>query len=201
MNYIIRIAFKPEFAQKISDQGRDVVQMLLKKFPSSSIVSQGLYWAVVSLKGDCANDCYNVINQRFNELFPNKNNCLSLISIEDNDSPYSQFMQEIYGNFCGLDSFVEVCNQISNALMIEKNNFADNSRNEIFCKLGFLISVDSGYGFSTMLYNLSDLYQRFNLIESEEIKVLEYKIGKEDSSFLNTITYESVLHKLNEEEN
>ena len=176
--FLIRVGVSSEMAAKqwssrkcpisqlVSDLGRYVRRDIL-----SSYWTFGTFW----VEDDNARKCRDRIRQTWQKRFPGYENDLLLSVTAADDTPLTELMQIIYSAYIGWDDYIELCTDIYNMTPF----LAQHDSISTLRQQNYLLSMDKGCGFSTMISSFADFLGKINVSEEVGKCTWEYIVGEE----------------------
>lgn len=180
MKYIVRVDFNPDFVAKKYEERQSVVlgmRKLLGDYIQEDILGEHTYMLFCAIDESGA-ACRNKIIETFALLFPYNANAIDVMVTEDDGSERASAMLDIYASYIGGKEMLKVCNTICGAMKYAK----DKPIAMTLHNMNYLVSIDAGFGFTTILRRVSTMISKIGLYENWNNTPLEYTIGKEDEN-------------------
>lgn len=195
MKFIVRIGINRTFSANmwygsgISPAAELVAA--LGKFVTEDCGKTCVLHAVICVKADNMDEASKKIRSVWTTLYPGFESALSLMIIEDTEDAVSEVMKVIYGVYYGFDEYLKLCTEIARAFPLIKNTKTAPA----FLNMSYLVSMDSGCGFTTMTSSFADFIEKCGVFSKPDGSYYEYKIGKNDIDY----SWVGVLNEIDDE--
>ncbi len=123
-------------------------------------------------------------------LYPEAKNAIEVNSFIEDGTEMAKVLKEIYAGYFGWAAYIRMVTEMACELPLVQASKAS----ELVMNRNYLISIDEGCGFSTMLSSFSDFMNRVGYLEYSDSGTLEYKISENDDS--HDITTGSLFNTL-----
>lgn len=192
MKYIVKACFNPDFAARMYGEKKPIpffMQKVLGSYIKECISCAGT--SILFIAEDVSGDeCRKRVVSAYELLYPGYSNAIDVLITEDDGSERAGVMTQVYNRFVGNVDFLKVCNVLNGAMKFaEGKPFMQSLRS-----MNYLVSVDSGYGFSTILTYTSLMLSKIGLFYEFNDSALEYTIGAADEKGYTTTT--SLINEL-----
>lgn len=197
MKYIVRVCFNPDFAARMYSE-RKPIPMLLKKSLDNYIkefISGNVTYLNFRAEDNSGAECYKRVMDTFESLYPGHSKAIEILITEDDGSERAGAMVDVYDFFIGNTELLKVCNTMTSAMKYAK----DKPIAESLKQMNYLVSIDSGFGFTSILNTCSSMLSKIGLYENWKDSSLEYTIGKENTNGCTTV--DSFIDAMWEDEN
>ncbi len=192
-NYIVRIGFNPEFAYQLFCRNIVVARQVIEElgtYVREKLVKNYSTFAVFKATDKSGEACVDHVKEVFGYLYPYNANAIDIMLIEDDGSSICKHIADIYGNVCGLKGYVKLCDTLAKSVMMVKGRAAMS----VYRSMNYLVSIDPGFGFSTITQNFLEFIQKLELLDKKQTEKLEFKVGDKDADdYLSSATIVKIL--------
>ncbi|MCQ2976011.1 MAG: AAA family ATPase [Bacteroidales bacterium] len=175
-NYLVRVKANPNFIEPKWYNGEMPIQKLINLIPNiKESITTYCTFASFIIESENIHSIKSKIFEIWNQIYPNKEDIISVIAVQYNNSDLSYTMKCIYSYYYGWQTYQELCTEICSIVPFIKYRKAEKK----FLNFNYLVSIDNGYGFSQMVSSFGDLLTKLNVFEGKSSNIYEYKIGAE----------------------
>lgn len=197
MKYIVRVCLNPDFAARMHSENKTIPMLMQKSLDKyiQELLSGNVTYMNFRAEDVSGAACYKKVMGTFESLYPGHSKAIEILITEDDGSERAGAMVDVYNHFIGNTELLKVCNTITSAMKFAKDKpFAESLK-----LMNYLVSVDSGFGFSSILRTCSTMFSKIGLYEDWKDSPLEYTIGKENTNGCTTV--DSFIDAMWEDEN
>ncbi|MBP5706540.1 MAG: AAA family ATPase [Spirochaetales bacterium] len=176
--FLIRVGVSSEMAAKQWSSGKCPISQLvsdLGRYVRRDVLSSYWTFGTFWVEDDNARKCRDRIRQTWQKRFPGYENDLLLSVTAADDTPLTELMQIIYSAYIGWDDYIELCTDIYNMTPF----LAQHDSIATLRQQNYLLSMDKGCGFSTMISSFADFLGKINVSEEVGKCTWEYIVGEE----------------------
>ena len=196
--FLIGVSVSSEIAAQLWQTSKSPISQLVSNlgmYVKRDILSSYWTFGVFEVKDNTARKCREKIYMTWEKIFPNRENDLTLFIVPVDDSPLTELMQIIYSAYIGWKDYLQLCTDIYNMCPImAANNSMANLRQQ-----NYLLAMDNGCGFSTMISSFADFLNKMNVFEEAGPSTLEYKVGEETANGITSA--DDIITALYDEQN
>ncbi|MBQ3923078.1 MAG: AAA family ATPase, partial [Spirochaetales bacterium] len=181
--FFIYMSVSSEMAAKYWQTQKSPISQLvdgLGRYVRKNILS--CYWTfgLIVVEDSNAVKCREHVMKEWSKRFPGcENEIKLLITFCEDKNPLSDLMQIIYTAYIGWYEYQALCTDIYNM-------YCSLEKNDVFGKLlrpqNYLLAMDNGGGFSTMLSSFADFLRKLGVFKSENTSYFEYNVGEDTAN-------------------
>lgn len=180
MKFVVRVAYDADFASAKWDEGFSIGQSFVHYLDSYVVEKIGT--GAISQSSFIAEDvnakaCEEHIRSVWNGIYPDNKNALDVMMVPDDGTPASEVMKVIYKNYYGWNNYQRLCTDITWIAPL-----FEGKKKAPLISMNYLVSIDSGCGFSTMLASFGDFLNKVNYFDEINPSYYEYVIGAESKN-------------------
>lgn len=196
LNFIVRVDFNPNF---IWQQGLGYVE---SQEPMNKLY-EALGDYVVNRRIDCcrsftvfyaadvnAGAVEKKVKKVWEGIYGNFKDAIQVLAYAVDDGPVYEVLHEIYCAYIGWSEYCNLVTEIAYELPLVEQS---NTKNFVM-EQNYLVSMDEGCGFSTMLSSFCDFMARIGYLPNDKSGTLEYIINEDEEA--NDTTTASLLDTL-----
>lgn len=177
--FLVRVGILPEVANKLVAEEINPVGVLLDSLKDDivEICNQACYtFCAFYALAATSEECEMRIRQVWEEAFPGYSKAIQVMMIEADESVRTKVLQEIYCGYFGFDEYQQVCTTLARVLPPAKQMESMYPLRA----MNYLVAIDDGCGFSTMLSSFGDFVSKLELLEKQSESVYEYRVAEDD---------------------
>ncbi|MCR5500697.1 MAG: AAA family ATPase [Acetatifactor sp.] len=180
--FLARINLSYPFAESKMQELGGFWTKLLQEIPDIHEPQLSQYrftFASYVLNAETQMECRQVLSQAWKKVFGTLEGYSEIIVCEQNEDDISSVMKAIYNNFYGVEDYQRLVTEMTaQAPLLTKRNAMDVLR-----KQSYLLAIDNGCGFTTLLSSLGDYLVKLKVYPNEDEdarrQYLEIELGAE----------------------
>lgn len=179
MRFIVRMSYNTDFTYKIWEKGYSVTKTMvdfLRAYIAEEVCADCMTFCTVIMDMDNAKACEDIVRAAFCRLEGSKPSDLMVMIVEDDGSECADVMKQIYSLYYGWDEYLKLCTRLANTVPL----VAGTKAMDAIRSMNYLVSIDEGCGFYTMVNSFGDFANKLNLFTESKGETLHYKLGKEE---------------------
>ncbi len=118
------------------------------------------------------------IRRIWEAIYPEAKNAIEINCFEEDNSKKADVLKEVYAGYFGWKSYIRMVTEMAAELPLVTKSKAES----LVMNRNYLISIEEGCGFSTMLSSFGDFATRAGYLEYSDAGTLEYRLNEEESS-------------------
>ncbi len=178
MKFIIRVVYDADWAYEQWNKGISVRKTLksIAEDLGAEILAGELTFTVLSMDADTAIACEKALTVAWEKRGFEPASPLSFQIFEDTKDQVSEVLKIMYRVYYGWEDYLRVCTDLANSYPYIK----DVKNVKPLISMNYLLSIDEGCGFRTMVSSFSDYLEKLGVFETAGGQFAHFVVADED---------------------
>lgn len=185
-NFLVRVDFNANFvSEEEARSGEDntpAVRLLAALSQKSFFVGKRncacRSFIVFNMSAKNEYECEKLISSIWDELYPDYKNAYQVVAYPEDDSEAAKVLGEIYCAYLGWDEYIAFVTDIAHEMPFVTRAEAK----DMFMSQNYLVSMDSGCGFTQLVSSLTDFLDRIGYFDDAAGVYHEYIINEDEDA-------------------
>lgn len=181
LKYIIRVGVSSDYASKLWDENINFAATMkeaLGDYIVENICSNLIDYLAFVADDDSELAVREHITKIFLSLYPAGVSELNIMMVPDDGSEIADVMRTIYRVYINWDPYLKLCTDYVHVLPYATSKSMLN----VLYNMNYIVSIDSGCGFSTMISSYADFLSKLKVFDESNESIYEYIVGEETSN-------------------